>query len=77
MSTTSYAQNFELFGRFLDLQRRLVADLARHPSLVRAWLEAQPPRATEAPPARGASKAWRTARLSAARRRAAANWPPC
>ena len=69
MSTNSYAQNFELFGRFLELQRRFVAELARHPSLVRSWLESQPPRETEAPDSRGAAKAWRTARLSAARRR--------
>jgi len=68
MSPPTYAQNLELFHRFHDLQRCFVGALARHPALVRSWLEAQPPRETEAAESGAASKLWRTARLSAVRR---------
>ena len=67
-SAVSYARNDELFRHFYSLQGCLAAHLAGHPGLIRAWLEAQPQRLGETGEAVGASKAWRTARLSGARR---------
>jgi len=69
MSLPSYAHNREQFERFHDLQRCMAAALARHPAVIESWLETQPPRETETAAADAAPKRWRTARLSAIRRR--------
>jgi hypothetical protein len=65
-----YSRNQENFVAFYALQGDLVRRLASHPGLIADWLEAQPPRQPRggASPAR-LPKAWRTARLSTARRR--------
>lgn len=64
-----YQDNRVQFEEFYALQRTLVDQLARHPVLVRAWLDSMPPRDDEATESSGASKSWRAARVSAARRR--------
>ncbi len=64
-----YQDNRVQFEEFYALQRTLVDQLARHPILVRAWLDSMPPRDDEATESSGASKSWRAARVNAARRR--------
>jgi hypothetical protein len=69
MSSPAYTHNVERFQSFQQLQGRMVAALARHPARIQSWLEAQPPRETEMAESGAASRRWRTARLSAMRRR--------
>ena len=66
---TAYACNDELFPRFHDLQRDFARRLAAHPPVIRAWLAAQPRRDSEGRERGGASRSWRTARLSVGRQR--------
>lgn len=68
-SAPAYAHNRELFTHFYTLQGRFAACLAGRPGLVRDWLEAQPRRRRERTESNEATRAWRTARLSGARRR--------
>jgi DNA-directed RNA polymerase specialized sigma subunit len=68
-ATPTYAQNDILFADFYQLQRCLAGHLAAEPALIRAWLEALPPREPEAGRPSRAARSWRTARLSVARRR--------
>ena len=64
----AYEHNQARFAEFYALQRTFAGHLACLPALVRAWLDSLPPREDggEGP---SASKSWRAARLSAARRR--------
>ncbi len=68
-TTATYARNQELFRDFYSLQDGMTRALAGHPALIRTWLNAQPPRSGESGESSGASKSWRAARLSIARRR--------
>lgn len=75
MSTPpNYDRNGELFTEFHRLQAELTGWFAAHPACLRAWLDARPAAdaaGEQAGPA-GESRvpqSWRTARLSAARRR--------
>jgi hypothetical protein len=70
-ATPDYTRNNELFTSFRGLQCDLAGRLAAHPGLIRSWLEALPrkePDSVESEGARAATS-WRTARLSAVRRR--------
>ena len=69
MSAPAYKQNRENFASFRALQGVFAGILGRHPGLVRRWLEAQPPLGADAGRTNGASRNWRTARLSLYRRR--------
>ncbi len=64
-----YTRNHEFFTRFYGLQGCFAGHLAARPGLLRAWLEALPPREPEAAESARAVRIWRTARLSSARRR--------
>jgi DNA-directed RNA polymerase specialized sigma subunit len=64
-----YTRNHELFTRFYALQGCFTDHLAARPGLLRAWLEALPPREPDAAESAPAVRIWRTARLSSARRR--------
>ena len=64
-----YQDNRVQFEEYYALQRTLVDQLARHPTIVRAWLDSMPSRDDEATETSGASKSWRAARVNAARRR--------
>ncbi|HEX3728768.1 MAG TPA: hypothetical protein VHV47_03120 [Opitutaceae bacterium] len=65
----AYAHNHELFTHFYAIQGRFAACLASRPGLVRGWLDTQPRRRLERAETSEAARAWRTARLSGARRR--------
>jgi len=65
----AYTRNEELFREFYALQCRVAGHLAQHPPALRRWLEALPQRTGDASARVGASKSWRTARLSLGRRR--------
>jgi DNA-directed RNA polymerase specialized sigma subunit len=70
-SPPDYTRNDELFSAFRGLQAELSGRLATNPGVVRAWLDELPRLdavETETEPARTPAS-WRTARLSAARRR--------
>jgi hypothetical protein len=70
-ATPDYTRNDELFSNFRGLQGDLAGRLAANPGIIAAWLESLPHKDADAPetePAR-ASTSWRTARLSASRRR--------
>ncbi len=69
ISVPTYAQNDSLFADFYSFQRCLAGHLATQPALIRAWREALPPRDPEVGRPSQAARSWRTARLSAARRR--------
>jgi len=66
---TGFLQNQMLFADFYSTQTEFVVCVARHPELVRMWLDSLPLRddTNEGPPT--ASQAWRTSRLSATRQR--------
>ncbi len=64
-----YEHNQARFAEFYGLQRAFADCLARQPALVRTWLESLPPREDGGGEGPSASKSWRAARLSAARRR--------
>ena len=68
-SAPTYTENQELFACFYDLQGRFASCLAAKPGMLRAWLEALPPRDPEVREPSESVRTWRTARLSAARRR--------
>lgn len=66
----AYTRNQENFATFYALQNDFVRCLASHPGVIRDWMDTQPlrqPRDSRDPGK--TAKAWRTARLSAARRR--------
>jgi DNA-directed RNA polymerase specialized sigma subunit len=65
----AYTRNDELFREFYALQCRVAGHLAQHLPALRRWLEALPQRSGDAHAPVGASKSWRTARLSMGRRR--------
>jgi hypothetical protein len=66
----AHSRNDENFAAFHALQGELTRRLAAHPGVIRAWLQAQPPRESRDSAAAGRlPKSWRTARLSNARRR--------
>jgi DNA-directed RNA polymerase specialized sigma subunit len=71
----AYTRNHELFADFYHLQGHLAGRLSAHPSLVRGWLDALPPRKAgvddsgDAPAASGLTHSWRTVSLSSGRRR--------
>ena len=65
----AYTRNDELFREFYALQCQVAGHLARHPPVLRRWLESLPQRSGDANAPVGASKSWRTARLSTGRRR--------
>lgn len=69
MTFPSYTRNDELFTKFHALQADMARSLASHPEVIRAWLDAQPRRMKHSAESGAASKSWRTARLSAHRRR--------
>ncbi len=64
-----YEHNQARFAEFYAVQKALVNCLARLPALVRTWFESLPPREEGSGEETSASKSWRAARLSAARRR--------
>ena len=66
--THDYNRNDEMFLAFRELQRRFAGHLARHPALIRVWLDAQPACRKSAGSAGCASRSWRTARLNSSRR---------
>jgi DNA-directed RNA polymerase specialized sigma subunit len=70
-ATPDYTRNHELFSSFRGLQSELAGRLAAHPRLIRSWLESLPHKEQDAPEEESvrAATSWRTARLSAARRR--------
>ncbi len=64
-----YEHNQARFTEFYAAQKAFTSCLAHLPALVRTWLESLPPREEGTGDAPSASKSWRTARLSGARRR--------
>src|SRR5476649_958129 len=64
-----YTRNHERFTHFYGLQGCFAGHLAARPGLLKAWLQALPPREPEAAESARAVRFWRTARLSSARRR--------
>lgn len=64
-----YEHNQARFTEFYAVQKAFVDCLAHLPALVRAWLDSLPPREEGGGEEAIASKSWRAARLSAARRR--------
>src|SRR4051812_42689675 len=64
-----YEHNQARFTEFYAVQKVFVGCVARLPALVRTWLESLPPREEGSGDGPSASKSWRAARLSAARRR--------
>lgn len=64
-----YENNQARFTDFYAVQKAFVACLAHLPALVRVWLDSLPPREEGGGEEASASKSWRAARLSAARRR--------
>jgi DNA-directed RNA polymerase specialized sigma subunit len=70
-ATPDYTRNHELFSGFRRLQCELAGRLAANPALIRSWLDSLPHKEPESAESEGsrAASSWRTARLSAARRR--------
>jgi DNA-directed RNA polymerase specialized sigma subunit len=68
-SVPAYSQNHELFADFYRLQGEFAGYLSNYPGLIRAWLEALPPRKPELAESSHVARSWRTISLSAGRRR--------
>ena len=66
---SDFLQNQGRLEGFYRLQRSFVTRLAACPALVRAWLEALPPREENTEESENGSKTWRAERLSLGRRR--------
>jgi DNA-directed RNA polymerase specialized sigma subunit len=68
-ATAAYTRNQENFTAFHALQAEVAQRLASHPGVIRRWLDAQPERqARKGGDSGKPPRAWRTARLSIARR---------
>ncbi|MGH7995636.1 MAG: hypothetical protein ACREFX_04715 [Opitutaceae bacterium] len=68
-SAPIYANNPAAFADFYAAQGRLVASLARHPELIRAWFAEKPPHRAARIEAVDRSRSWRSSRLNSLRRR--------